>query len=93
MLLYRYALGCVLASGILVSGFHASASPQRCGSSEEITEYLKEHYQEVVKAELATPAGNAQILLSEETGTWTLLVTLPNGHSCVIRTGRLGVSV
>ena len=92
MRLTKYSLGFLFASGILATSFHALASPPRCAPHQVLVDYLKEHYQEAVKAELSTPRGNAQILISDENGTWTFLVTVGT-MSCVVRAGSLGVSV
>ncbi len=73
----------VLSADIL----HAQAP--RCGNRDIILEKLSSKYGESRQTiGLAANNGIFETFASEKTGTWTMLVTQPNGQSCLIASGQ-----
>jgi hypothetical protein len=59
-----------------------------CGERTQIIDQLKTKYQESRQAVgLISDNGAAELYVSEK-GTWTMLVTLPSGKSCIIAAGH-----
>jgi hypothetical protein len=60
-----------------------------CGSRESIIAQLKQKYGETRKSVgLQQGRGVVEIFASEETGSWTILVTDTRGHSCLMAAGE-----
>ncbi len=78
----------LLLSAILAIGISSSAVAQNmCSHREDVIAQLAESYSEVpVGGGIATNGGYLE-LLSSETGSWTVILTFPNGLSCVVATG------
>jgi hypothetical protein len=59
-----------------------------CGDRTQIVDQLKAKYKEQRQAVgLIATSGAAELYVSEA-GTWTMLVTLENGKSCIIAAGH-----
>jgi hypothetical protein len=59
-----------------------------CGERTQIVDQLKAKYKEQRQAVgLIANSGAAELYVSEA-GTWTMLVTLENGKSCIIAAGH-----
>jgi hypothetical protein len=59
-----------------------------CGDRAKIVEQLKTKYQESRQAVgLISDNGAAELFVSEK-GTWTMLVTVASGRSCIIAAGH-----
>jgi hypothetical protein len=66
----------------------AQAQFAMCGERAAIVEQLKTRYQESRQAVgLISNSGAAELFVSEK-GTWTMLMTLTNGKSCIIAAGH-----
>lgn len=66
----------------------AQAQFAMCGERAQIVDQLKSKYQESRQAVgLISDNGAAELYISEK-GTWTMLVTLPSGKSCIIAAGH-----
>ena len=79
-------IGAVLAVG---SWSTAVAQQASCAQREMIVERLATKYGESRQsAGLNQNNGMVEIFASEETGTWTILVTMPNGISCLMAAGK-----
>lgn len=60
-----------------------------CGARESIIAQLKQKYGETRKSVgLQQGRGVVEIFASEETGSWTILVTDTRGHSCLMAAGE-----
>lgn len=84
-------LGLSLGIGaLLFATQHAFAqSPRQCGDRTQVLNRLAEGYGET-RQSLGLGSNNAviEVFASEETGTWTITVTLPNGMTCLIASGQ-----
>ncbi len=79
-----------LAAGFFVLTAPAVAHAQfaMCGARAQIVEQLKTKYKEAPKAVgIVSDNGVAELFVSEK-GTWTMLMTLASGKSCIIAAGH-----
>ncbi len=80
----------VMAAIVIAAMWFASAAQAQtvCGSRDVIVKKLGEKYGERRRGGgLTGPRGIVEIWASEETGTWTILKTTPNGKTCVMAVG------
>ena len=79
-----------LAAGFIVLTAPAVAHAQfaMCGARAQIVEQLKTKYKEAPQAVgIVFDNGVAELFVSEK-GTWTMLMTLAGGKSCIIAAGH-----
>jgi hypothetical protein len=75
--------------GIALAAGSASAQGQVCGERVQIVQRLLEKYGETRQSMgLQQNNGVVEIFASTESGTWTILVTMPNGMSCLVAAGE-----
>ena len=74
----------------LTPAAEAAERSQPCADRARVVERLEAQFGEVRQA-MGLNAGNAvvEVYASAETGTWTILVTGPDGVSCLIASGEL----
>lgn len=78
------SLGC--AMGISVP---ANAQGASCAERNLIVDRLSTKYGETRQsAGLNQNNGMVEVFASDDTGTWTILVTMPNGMSCLMAAGK-----
>lgn len=88
----------VLISAVLMFGLAGAAAPASgaeqptnqavCGERQQIAESLARKYsEEPVSIGLNVDGGVLEVFASKA-GTWTILLTAPNGHSCVMTAGE-----
>jgi hypothetical protein len=67
---------------------------QNCGPRETVVARLAQGYGETQHA-LGIGSNNTmiEVYASPQSGSWTILVTLPTGHSCLIASGQSFESV
>ncbi len=58
-----------------------------CGTRDSVLSQLKDKYHETGTGVGMTGNGAVIELMTSESGTWTLLLTMPSGKSCMIATG------
>ena len=90
MLIRRLAAAFVLGA-ITATAAGAQSIPESmaCGSREEMTERLKRTFGEAQTGlGLVSAARVLEVWSSEETGTWTILMTDPDGQSCLVAAGE-----
>lgn len=74
---------------VLLSSAAEAQSPQQCGQREKILEILEVKYGETRRSIGLTAQGAVvETFASEDTGTWTVSVTFPQGRMCLIATGQ-----
>ena len=67
----------------LVPAF-AEAQNRNCGPRDNVISTLAEKYKETRRSiGLATKGRVMEVYASEESGSWTIVVTMPNGITCV----------
>lgn len=84
-LAYTFA-GAVALSAVPLAS-HSSANAAECGRHEKVTAFLSKKYKEEVTAMgLVSNKGFMQLFVAES-GTWTILLTTPQGISCIVAAG------
>jgi hypothetical protein len=72
----------------------AAAQQQTCKPRDEIVAILGEKYQESRRAYgLASPTQMLELFANTESGTWTALITRPDGVSCIVAAGTAWTEV
>lgn len=85
---YLFALSLGLG-GFVWATQHAHAQPNNCAKRATIVERLQSKFGET-KRSMGLGRNNAivEVFASQSTGTWTILVSLPNGMSCLVASGE-----
>ena len=82
-----YSMMLFVVASFLVSSVAMSQVP--CGQRDKLFEWLAEKYKE---APIATGVSNngrlIEVLSTHDGETWTLIVTSPDGNSCLIASGQ-----
>lgn len=77
----------------LVFGAAATAPPAEaqviCGPRDDLTQKLERDFGEVQRG-LGLKGSTAlyELWVSENTGSWTFIVSLPDGNACLVASGR-----
>jgi hypothetical protein len=80
-----------VALGLAVATPGAEAETRTaCAERTQVVARLAEKYGETLQS-MGLHQSNAvmEIYASEETGTWTILVTRPDGQACLVAAGRM----
>ena len=79
----------LLVAAALAPALVSSASAQaRCGPRAEIVKTLGETFKEAPIGIGITQPGQVIELFASSSGSWTMVVTNPNGTSCLIAAGE-----
>ena len=80
----------LLGAGFVLAAQDAFAQQQRrnCGDRTVVVERLAEGYGET-RQSIGLGANNVvfEVFASNETGTWTITMTMPNGVTCLMASG------
>lgn len=67
----------------------ASAQGQNCGARNTVVDRLADKYGESRQSIGMAPKGRVvEVFASQETGTWTITITMPNGVTCLVASGQ-----
>jgi hypothetical protein len=77
-----------LAAILLVCAPTTVAAQSVCGTRATLLQELAKEYQEAPVGIGLASNGSVVELLTSSRGTWTLMVTQPNGTTCLIGTGE-----
>ncbi len=83
----------ILTTSALILGMAAIGPPEAqaqsaCGARDSVVAKLGEKYGEIRRGGgLAGPTAIFEVWASEATGTWTILMTSPDGMACVMAAG------
>lgn len=85
----------VAAFGLMVIlGNPAAAQQPACTKRADVISHLGKKYKEVPSSiGLANNGGVIEVLSSKKGSTWTIIITMPNGTSCMIAAGENWQSV
>lgn len=79
----------LVTAASLVTPFVASAQGQNCGTRDLVVERLTSKYGESRQSIGMAPKGRVvEVFASQETGTWTITITMPNGITCLVASGQ-----
>jgi hypothetical protein len=78
-----------LAGVLTMSGLPAAAQAQapQCGAREAVLERLSDKYDERPVSIGVTATGSLLEVLASPEGSWTIVVTVPNGPTCLVSSG------
>ncbi len=81
----KLGLSALVCAAIVASSPVANAA--QCGKSDKVIAFLGKKYKEQIKGMgLVGTKGYMQLFVAE-TGTWTVLLTTPEGVSCIVAAG------
>lgn len=80
-------IGTVLWAVFLIAG-PAQAQQQSCAKRAAILNYLAVNHKEVPVAMGITANGGVLEVITSKDGSWTILVTMPNGLTCGVASGK-----
>jgi hypothetical protein len=80
-------LACALCAGVVTCARGAEAAPA-CSARAAVIAELRDQFKEEPTGLGMTGNGQVVELLTSEAGSWTLLLTFPNGQSCLIASGH-----
>jgi hypothetical protein len=74
-------------AGMLAAAQVANSAPQ-CDTREAVTALLADRYGETRRAVgIAGQAAVMELFAAEDTGTWSITMTLPDGQMCLMASG------
>ena len=82
----RLNLVCALAVAVAFTSQAQAASV--CGSRADFIKALNEKFEEQGKALAIAGQNNLLEIYTSEAGTWTILMTSPEGKTCIIAAGN-----
>lgn len=84
--IWLVALLVFLASALITS--MANAQQGNCAQRDQVVERLAAKYGEALKSRGLVPNnGVIELYSALKTGTWTIVITLPNGMTCLVAAG------
>ncbi|MCB1341372.1 MAG: hypothetical protein KDK24_09975 [Pseudooceanicola sp.] len=76
-------------SALILAAAPAAAQNSDCGPHESVVATLAAKYGETIKAMgLEQRGAMLEVFASDETGSWTIVVTAPGGLTCLIASGQ-----
>lgn len=81
----------LLTTGILLTALSTPAHAQvrvACAERELVINTLQRDFEETQVASSLTPAGQLLEVFASDKGTWTIVLSLPTGKSCMIENGE-----
>ena len=77
-----------LVTGFALVASTAMAQPQ-CNERDNVLELLAKKYKETpIAAGVTNTGGLVEVLTDIKSGTWTIIVTTPQGMSCLVAAGE-----
>ncbi len=78
-----------VALALLCLGSPARAETGSCAARQTVLDYLtREHQESPVAMGRANNGGVVEVLTNPGGSTWTILITLPDGRTCMIAAGE-----
>ena len=82
-----FALSLGIGAMILATD-HAFAEPASCAPRDRVLDRLATTYGETRRSiGLSGEEGVVEVFASDDTGTWTITLTLPSGQTCLVASG------
>jgi len=79
----------LMTGAMVLAASHAFGEAAHCAARDEVVARLGERYGETRHAlGIAANSAVVEVYASDETGTWTILVSLPDGTSCLVASGE-----
>ena len=80
------ALTVAVAITLLASAIPAYGQAT-CATREQIVDFLRTQFEETMIAAGVDQSGNLVQVFSSEAGSWTIIVTIPGGPTCLLSAG------
>lgn len=77
-----------LAALLVVLAFPAWGQDQLCAPRVDVLNFLSERFGETRQSMGMTKDAMMEVYASDETGTWSIVLTLENGISCIVAAGN-----
>jgi hypothetical protein len=77
-----------VVAALIATSATAQDAEKRCGLHAQITEFLLEKYDESPGDRVLSSTGIIHEFFASAIGTWTVVVTLPDGISCAVASGN-----
>jgi hypothetical protein len=84
----RYSLAALVIAVTGSIATPAAAQQARCAPREEVLQHLAKTYLEQPAAVAVTQQGALMEVLTSASGTWTALISMPDGTSCLLAAGE-----
>ena len=79
----------LLAAATLTVSTAAMAAPMACSPRTDVLTQLSSKFKEApVAIGLANNGGLLEVLTAGDGATWTIIITMPNGVSCLVAAGE-----
>lgn len=79
----------LLASALALIGAPVFAQSQNCAPRDTVVDRLQSQYSEAVHAQgLAANGTIVEVWGSQESGSWSITVTTPQGLTCLVASGQ-----
>jgi len=82
------ALAAFLAAFFMSGPVLAQQGGSVCGERDKFLNHLGENHKETPSAMGVTASGRVIEVLTSEDGTWTIIMTHPNGVTCMVAAGQ-----
>lgn len=79
----------LVAAGLLAATPAAEAQGRPCAERATVIERLHDRFGETRRSIGLNRENVVEVFASAETGTWTILITTPNGMSCLLASGEM----
>ncbi|MDP1699751.1 MAG: hypothetical protein Q8L53_02170 [Aestuariivirga sp.] len=83
----KFSFVCACVSFLALGAASPAQALGMCGSRADFIKALSDKYQETGKALGIAGQVNLVEIFASKAGTWTILVTTPQGKSCIIAAG------
>lgn len=77
-----------IATGLLIAGTLPASAQALCSDRSNFLKHLGANHSEAPAAMGLTSGGKVVEVLTSESGTWTIIVTNPDGTSCIVAAGE-----
>lgn len=86
-MLKKWSIALTISTVAALFATAVSAQPV-CGPRDKFVSHLAKNHAEQTTAMGLASNGRIVEVLSAEDGSWTIIITQPNGHSCVVAAGE-----
>jgi len=80
-------IGLWIAALALFAGPALADQPTACGPRDDVVSQLKDKFHEAPTGMGMTKGGAVMELMTSDEGSWTLMLSFPNGRTCLVATG------
>lgn len=79
----------LFSAAVLLIPAIANAAPMACSPRQDVLGQLADKFKEApVAVGLANNGGLLEVLTAGDGATWTIIITMPNGVSCLVAAGE-----